>query len=196
MINEHSKTSPKDHLMRIRHIAAKRVLLLMAFIFGLARPACAQEGNPPITNMYAPDTDSYDADIFAGMGATSDGSLAGQFGASVGTRAITHANGIGFMQFLETGAIVTRSAPATFLGYDLGIALLPHPHSHSIFFAAGGYSYIFTQGNALNFSVGSDFFYTPQRAIRVELRDYVGVTGKSQHTVALRVGWHFTAHNT
>lgn len=55
-------------------------------------------------------------------------------------------------------------------------------------FVTGGYTRLFGTGNAVNFGGGMDLLRGNSLALRVELRDYLRVSGSAQHNLALRIG--------
>jgi hypothetical protein len=122
-----------------------------------------------------------------------------QFGATAGTQTLGRNPGDpGFLQFVEVGAIgplANRTAPAAFIGYDVGVNLLLSRNHRFVPFVASGYSYLFGQASAINFGAGADYYYAGHRAIRLELRDYFTFTAAPQNNVALRVAWVFSVHN-
>ena len=169
------------------------VLALLACAF--VAPASAQR--PSFL-----DDDTYFASVFAGAGTSSDGTVrpaSAQFGGSAGSQTLGRNPGDpGFMQFIEIGALgplANRSAPAAFIGYDLGANFLLGRNTHTVPFVVGGYSYVFGEASALNIGAGADIYYAEQRAIRLELRDYFTFTAAPQNNVALRVAWVFSVHN-
>jgi hypothetical protein len=54
-------------------------------------------------------------------------------------------------------------------------------------FVTGGYTRLFGTGNGINFGGGVDFLRGSSVALRVEIRDYLRVSGQSQHNLALRI---------
>jgi hypothetical protein len=170
-------------------------LAIAAFVLGLVSiPLHAQ--NPNI------DSDYYFANIFAGGGVSTDGTArpaSGIAGASAGIGTIaSKVWGLGFLEFIETGVIgplATRNTPTGLIGYDLGTTILTSHKPRDIPFAVAGYSYILSVGNAINYGIGVDHYYKPERAIRLEIRDYYTLSTTHQHNVAIRVAWNFGVHD-
>jgi hypothetical protein len=54
-------------------------------------------------------------------------------------------------------------------------------------FVTGGYTRLFGSGNGVNFGAGVDFLRGSSFAVRLELRDYLRVTGPAEHNLALRI---------
>ncbi|HEY6273933.1 MAG TPA: hypothetical protein VIX19_18280 [Terriglobales bacterium] len=54
-------------------------------------------------------------------------------------------------------------------------------------FITGGYTRLFGSGNGVNFGGGMDFLRSSSFALRVELRDYLRVSGPSEHNFAIRI---------
>lgn len=148
------------------------------------------------------DPDYIFASVFAGAGLShsSDGApLQGQVGGAVGmgtlSSTVGHVSGLQLFEFGVMGPLAGRNAPAPFVSYDAGLNLLTGATTRDIPFAVAGYSYVFTQANALNFGIGFDHYFAPNRAVRFEVRDYFTFTQAPTHNVALRVGLHFGAHD-
>ncbi len=148
------------------------------------------------------DHDFYFASLFAGAGVDSEDSTrsgSAHIGGAVGSSTLAkRPGGFGFLQLVEVGAMgpfPARNAPAAFVSYDLGTTVLLSDRTRTVPFAAAGYSYVFGQASGFNFGVGVDRYYAGQRAIRLEIRDYLLFTAQPQHNVALRVAWEFSVHN-
>jgi hypothetical protein len=54
-------------------------------------------------------------------------------------------------------------------------------------FVTGGYTRLFGTGNGINFGGGIDFLRASSFALRVELRDYLRVSGPTEHNLAIRI---------
>ncbi len=148
------------------------------------------------------DADTLFTTVFAGSGVSSDGifrPVSAQFGGSAGIETLSqHVGGLRGLSFVEVGAIgplADRGSPAALVSYDFGANILLSPATHMVPFAVGGYSYLFGEGSAINFGLGTDLHYRRYRAIRVEVRDYYTFTETPQHNVALRIGWKFAVND-
>ena len=188
-----------------------RSILLALCLAGLPLAAQSSATHPSVATVSIPaaasagawtlDDDTFDADLFAGGGVSASGlgrPAAGQVGAAGGSRTLDRNGGAGFEQFFEVGTMgpfPARNAPAAFVGFDLGLTFLPSPRSHTVFALPGGYTYVFSQGNAINFGLSVDRYYKPYHAIRVEVRDYLTFAGSVEHNIAIRIGWHAAVHD-
>lgn len=54
-------------------------------------------------------------------------------------------------------------------------------------FVTAGYTRLFGTGNGVNFGGGIDFLHGGSVAFRVEVRDYLRVTGPTEHNLAIRI---------
>ena len=72
------------------------------------------------------------------------------------------------------------------------MAAFPVNHSKNsplLAFFTGGYTRLFGTGNAVNYGGGVDFVLSHTRALRLEVRDYLRLSGPKEHNVGLRVGY-------
>src|SRR5262249_28401311 len=60
-------------------------------------------------------------------------------------------------------------------------------HPKCLPFVTTGYTRLFGTGNGVNFGGGVDFLHKGTVAFRVELRDYVRITGPTEHNLAIRI---------
>lgn len=182
--------------------------LVLLSCFLTAGSSIAQSGPTPVPpRQILVASDVIDPDIYyvavsGGAGAATESSgymPTGQFAASAGLSSLLAHNGFrGMQDFVEAGVLgplPNRSAPAAFVGFNLGFNKVYSLHPRNVFFTTFGIDYVFREAGALNAGIGFDHFYKEYRAIRYEIRDYLVFTDRPQNTVALRVGWVFSVHN-
>lgn len=135
--------------------------------------------------------------VFGGAGVTNQSAVtrAGmQFGADI-EEAVPAYHGHFPQGFLFEGGYagpVADAGSALFSANYLGTLQVQKAKSTILLPSfTGGYTRLFGTGNAINFGGSLDFVLSQKRAIRVEARDYLRLSGVREHNVALRVGYIF-----